>query len=50
MNALATQGLITDGLADFGASALIVLTAVIAIVVGFLVFRWGWRKIKGSAQ
>jgi len=42
------QGLITGALSSFGASAITVLTAVIGIGVAFLVFRWGWRKVKGS--
>jgi len=34
----------------FSASALAILTAVIAIGVAYLVFRFGWRKVKGSTR
>lgn len=50
MSASSTQALITDGITDFGASALVILGAIITLVVGFLVFRWGWRKLRGSAH
>jgi len=42
--------LITDNVTNFGVAALAVLTAIIAIAVGLLVFRWGWRKIRGVAH
>jgi len=48
MSAASTTALITGGLADFGTSMLVVLAAVIGVGVGFLVFRIGWRKVKGS--
>jgi len=44
------QTLITSSISSFGASALVVLTAIIAVAVGLLVFRWGWRKIRGVAK
>jgi len=50
MTASATQALITDGLTDFGASVLVIIGAVLAIGVAYLVFRVGWRKIKGSLR
>lgn len=50
MSASTTQALITGALTDFGAAALVVLTAIIAVAVGFLVFRWGWKKIRGVAH
>lgn len=50
MTASATQAVITSTLSDFGASVLVILTAVIAIGVAYLVFRFGWRKIKGSLR
>jgi len=45
-----TTELITGGLGDFTASALIILAAVIGLAVGLLVFRWGWRKVRGAAK
>jgi len=48
MNATTTLALITDAAGDFGTALLAVLGLVIAIGVGMLVFRVGWRKVKGS--
>jgi len=50
MDASSTQALITGGITDFGGAALVILTAIIGLVVGFLVFKWGWRKLRGSAH
>jgi len=50
MDYSAAQGLITTAIGDFGTTALVVLTAIIAVGVGLLVFRWGWRKIRGVAR
>jgi len=50
MDYSATQALITSSVSSFGAAALVVLGAVIGIAVGLLVFRWGWRKIRGVAH
>jgi len=50
MSTSSAATLITGSLGDFGTAALAVLTAVIAVGVGLLVFRWGWRKIRGVAK
>ena len=50
MTAAATQALITSSITDFGASALVVLGAIIAVGVGFLVFRMGWSKLRGVGR
>jgi len=50
MSYSAAQTLITTNVTSFGAAALVVLTAIIAVAVGLLVFRWGWRKITGVAR
>jgi len=42
--------LITSNIGDFAVAALAVLTAIIGVAVGLLVFRWGWRKIRGVAH
>lgn len=42
--------LILSNITDFGTAALAVLTAIIGVGVGLLVFRWGWRKIRGVAH
>lgn len=48
MSTTSVTALVTGAIADFGTSALAVLTAVIGIGLAFLVFRWGWKKVKGS--
>jgi len=50
MTASATQALVTSTLADFGGAVLVILTAVIGIGLAYLVFRFGWRKVKGSLR
>jgi len=50
MSASSTQTLITDGLTTFGTSVLAILGAVLVIGIAYLVFRFGWRKIKGSLR
>jgi len=40
--------LITDAATDYGTALLAILGAVIVIGLGMLVFRIGWRKVKGS--
>jgi hypothetical protein len=40
--------LITGTLTSFSSSALTIVTAVIAVGLAFLLFRWGWKKVKGS--
>lgn len=40
--------LITGAATDFGTALLAILGAVITIGIGMLVFRVGWRKVKGS--
>jgi len=34
----------------FGGAILTILTAVIGIGVAYLIFRFGWRKVKGSTR
>jgi len=41
--------LIGSTLGGFGLSALAILAAIIGLGLGLLVFRWGWRKIRGVA-
>jgi len=48
MTPAAMGTLITGAFTTFGGQALIVLTALVAIGIAFYVFRWGWRKVKGS--
>ena len=48
MTASSTLALITDAAGDYGVALLAILGLVIGIGVGMLVFRVGWRKLKGS--
>jgi len=48
MTAASTTALITDAATDFGGAMLTILGAVLVIGVGYLVFRKGWKKVKGS--
>jgi len=50
MTASAITTLITDTLDDYGTALLAILGAVIGIGVAYLVFRFGWRKVKGSTH
>ncbi len=50
MTASATETLVTGTLTTFGTSVLAILTAVIGIGVAYLIFRFGWRKVKGSLR
>jgi len=48
MSTSTALSLITGAATDFGTALLSILGAVITIGVGMLVFRVGWRKVKGS--
>jgi len=48
MSTTSALALITSSATDFGTALLAILGAVITIGVGMLVFRVGWRKVKGS--
>jgi len=50
MDATSTQVLITNAIGSVGYSAFLILTAVLGIGVAYFVFRWGWRKVKGSLR
>jgi len=50
VNASTSQDLIISSTTDFGVAALAVLGAVIVVAVGLLVFRFGWRKLRGAAR
>jgi len=50
MTASATQALITGAFTDYGASVLVILGAVLGIGVAYLVFKFGWRKVRGSVR
>jgi len=48
MSTTTALALITGAAGDFGTALLAILGAVITIGVGVLVFKVGWRKVKGS--
>jgi len=41
---------ITSAIADYGVEALVILSAVLGLGVGYLIFRFGWRKTKGALR
>jgi len=50
MSASSTQALILDAVTDYGVAILAILGAVLTIGVGMIVFKFGWRKVKGSTR
>jgi len=50
MTASATQALVLDTLSDFGVAVLAIIGAVIGIGLAYLIFKFGWRKVKGSLR
>jgi len=46
MTASATQALVTSAISDYSDAMLVVLGAVVAVIVGFIVFRAGVRWLK----
>jgi len=50
MSASTSLALITSTVADYGTALIAILTAVIGVGLGMLVFRFGWGKVKGSTR
>jgi len=50
MDLTAISTLATTTLSDFGDEVLVVLTAVIGIAIAYFLFRFAWKKIKGSVR
>lgn len=50
MSASSTQTLITSAITDFGSAGLVVLGGVVGIAVALLVFRFGWKKLRGATH
>jgi uncharacterized membrane protein YgaE (UPF0421/DUF939 family) len=44
------MGMLGSTFYTYGASLVTILTAVIGIGVAYLVFRFGWKKVKGSTH
>jgi hypothetical protein len=49
-NVLNVKTFMTAALSDFGTQVLAVLTAVIGVAIAYFLFKFAWRKIKGSVQ
>jgi len=50
MSTSTATSLITGAVTDVGTAMLAVLTAVLVVAVGYLVFKFGWRKTKGAVR
>lgn len=48
MSTSSATALITGAATDYGTALLAILGSVLVIGLGMLVFRVGWRKVKGS--
>jgi len=50
MSTSSVLALIQSTVTDYGTAVLGVLTAVIGLGVAYLVFRFGWRKVRGAVK
>jgi uncharacterized membrane-anchored protein YhcB (DUF1043 family) len=50
MDAGTMTTLVTTTLTTYGTALVTILGAVIGIGVAYLIFRFGWRKVKGSTH
>jgi len=50
MTSASTTALILSTVTDYGVALIAILGAVIGIGLAYLVFRFGWRKVKGSTR
>jgi len=50
MDLAAVGTLATTTLDSFGDQVILVLTAVIGIAIAYFLFKFAWRKIKGSVK
>jgi len=50
MDLAAIGTLATGTLGDFGDQVLLVLTAVIGIAAAYFLFKFAWKRIKGSVR
>jgi len=48
MNATAIQNIITNAISDYSGAMFIVLGAVVAVIIGFFVFRSGVMWLRGG--
>jgi len=50
MSTSTATDLITGSITDVGTAMLAILGAVLVVGVGYLVFKFGWRKTKGAVR
>jgi len=50
MSTSSVVSLIQSQVTDLGTAVLTILTAVIGLGLAYLVFKFGWRKVKGSVR
>jgi len=50
MTTASTTEIITGAFTTYGGAVLTILTAVIGIGLAYLVFKFGWRKIRGAVR
>lgn len=50
MSTTSATTLITGAIADFGTAVVAILGAVIVVGLGYLVFRFGWKKTKSALK
>jgi len=50
MTTSAMTTLITNTLTSYGGALLVIFSAVVGIGVAYLVFRFGWHKVKSSTS
>lgn len=48
--ATSSTALITGTLSTFGIQLLIILGGIISIALGYLIFRFGWSKVKNATN
>jgi len=50
MSSSSATSLITSTISDFGGAVLTIVTAALVLGLGYLVFKFGWRKTKGALK
>jgi len=50
MDATSTKDLILGAITDYGTAGLAILGAVLVLGVGYLVYKFGWRRTKASLK
>jgi len=50
MSTSTATALITSAVTDYGTAILAILTAALVVGVGYLAFRFGWKRVKGATR